>query len=151
MDPQPRNRRRAFSLSRAAHRIIRFPAWLRYSIAVGSAPTGPVAFTPAPEAQVSGTWRGVFYEVASHRTSKVMEGQIVLKINDDGTFTETLTGQPGLTGKVTVKGNRVVLESSAGSRVTLMRSGNTLYGVTGQMASGGSVAVRLDRIEQGAQ
>jgi hypothetical protein len=55
------------------------------SVAVGSAPTGPVAFTPAPGPQVSGTWRGVFYEVASHRTSKVLEGQMVLRINDDGT------------------------------------------------------------------
>ena len=119
------------------------------NVAVGSAPTGPVAFTPAPGPQVSGTWRGMFYEVASHRTSKVLEGQIVLQINEDGTFTETLTGQPALTGKVTVKGNRVVLDSSTGSQMTLMRSGNTLYGLTSQLVSGASVSVRLNRIEQG--
>ena len=121
------------------------------SVAVGSAPPSPVAFTPAAGTPISGTWRGLFYEVASHRTSKVLEGQIVLQINDDGTFTETLTGQPGLTGKVTVKGNRVVLESSTGSQVTLMRSGNSLYGVTAQVASGASVAIRVDRIEQVGQ
>jgi hypothetical protein len=116
-----------------------------------SGPTGPVAFTPAPGPQVSGTWRGTFYEVASHRTSRPLEGQIELRINDDGTFTETMTGQPALSGKVTVKGNRVVLDSSTGSRLTLMRSGNTLYGLTAQLVSGASVSVRLNRIEQGGQ
>ncbi len=119
--------------------------------AASSGPTGPVAFTPARVAQVSGTWRGVFYEVASHRTSKVLEGQVELRINEDGTFTETMTGQPALSGKVSVQGNRVVLDSATGSQLTLMRSGNTLYGLTAQLVSGASVAVRLNRIEQGGQ
>jgi hypothetical protein len=56
-----------------------------------------------------------------------------------------------LSGKVTVKGNRVVLDSSTGSRLTLMRSGNTLYAITAQLVSGASVSVRLNRIEQGGQ
>lgn len=115
----------------------------------GSDSTGPVAFTPAPGPQFSGTWRGTFYEIASHRTSRPLEGQVELRINDDGTFTETMTGQPVLTGRVTVKGNRVMLDSSTGSRLTLMRSGNTLYGLTAQLVSGASVSVRLNRIEQG--
>ena len=121
------------------------------TLAPSSRPTGPVAFTPARVAQISGTWRGMFYEVASHRTSRPLEGQVELRINDDGTFTETMTGQPASAGKVSVQGSRVVLDSSTGSRLTLIRSGNTLYGLTAQLVSGASVAVRLDRIEQGGQ
>ena len=119
--------------------------------AASSGPTGPVAFTPAPGPQVSGTWRGTFSEVASHRTGTPLEGQVELRINDDGTFIETMTGRPALSGKVSVKGNRVVLDSSTGSRLTLMRSGNTLYGLTAQLVSGATVSFRLNRIEQGGQ
>ncbi len=121
------------------------------SVQAGVSATHPVAFAPVPIAQLSGTWRGTFYEVASHRTGRPLEGQAEIRINDDGTCTATMTGQPALSGKVTVQGNRVVLDSSTGSRLTLMRSGNTLYGLTAQLVSGANVAIRLDRIEQAGQ
>ena len=121
------------------------------SVGAGLSPTHSVAFAPVPLAQLSGTWRGPFYEIASHRTSKVLEGDMVIRIADDGTFTATSAGRPQLTGTVTVKGNRVIFDSSSGSRVILMRSGNTLYGVAKDEQTGANVAIRLDRIEQAGQ
>ncbi len=121
------------------------------SVQAGVSATPQVAFAPAPVAQLSGTWRGPFYEIASHRTSKVMEGDMVIRIAGDGTFTATSAGRPQLTGTVTVKGNRVIFDSSSGSRVTLMRSGNTLYGLARDEQTGANVAIRLDLIEPAGQ
>ncbi len=121
-------------------------------VETGVSATHPVAFAPVPVAQLSGTWRGSFYEIASHRTSKVMEGDVVIRIAGDGTCTATWAGRPQQTGTVTVKGNRVIFDSSSGSRVTLMRSGsNTLYGLARDEQTGANVAIRLDRIEQAGQ
>ena len=62
----------------------------------------------------------------------------VLRIRDDGTFTETI--RPGKSannlakasnwlGTIVTSGNRVTLRTSQGPSFMLIRAGNTLYGV----------------------
>jgi hypothetical protein len=40
----------------------------------------------------------------------------------------------------------VIFENSRGARTTLMRSGNTLYGVTKDLATEAHVTIRLDKV-----
>lgn len=117
----------------------------------GSA-TSPAASIPSPAVRLSGTWRGEYHEVSSHRTGTPIGGSMVLRINDDGTFTTTSARRPPRTGRVTVTESRVILDSSeTGSRVILMRSGNTLYSVTYDELTGANLAIRLEKIEQPGQ
>jgi hypothetical protein len=117
----------------------------------GSA-SDPSALVPSPVTWLSGTWRGIYSEVASHRTGTPLHGDMVLRINEDGTFTATSARRPQRTGTVTATGRRVILNSAeTGSRVTLMRSGNTLYGVVFDELTGATIAIQLDRIDQPGQ
>src|SRR6266511_2690948 len=73
------------------------------------------------------------------------QGRVTIRINDDGTFTATSPTRPEVSGTVGVRGNRVIFQNSKGARTTLMRSGNTLYGVTEDLATEAHVSIRLDK------
>ena len=95
---------------------------------------------------LAGTWRGYLYDRAPQ--SRVAKGDATFEVRDDQTFTARTEGQAGgWSGTVIDKGNRVVFRSPAVGEMTLVRSGNTLYGVTLDPATAASVAVRLDKIE----
>ncbi len=98
--------------------------------------SGPVAAMPAPTRELSGTWRGSFGLVGG--VFYTDEADCVLQIREDGTFTETvkpakssnnLARASTWSGTVVTQGNRVTLRTSQGPWVTLIHSGNTLYGV----------------------
>jgi hypothetical protein len=82
------------------------------------------------------------------------EADLVLQIRKDGTFTETVTPAPASnnlakrstwSGAVVARGNRVTLRTSQGRWVTLMHSGNTLYGVAEDPLAEFTIMIRFDR------
>jgi hypothetical protein len=88
--------------------------------------------------QLAGTWRGSFSKVAASLYED--EGDCVVQIRPDGTFTATisraklgtnnLAKAENFSGTVVARGNRVVLVTAQGPRLTLMRRGDALYTVT---------------------
>jgi len=88
--------------------------------------------------QLAGTWRGSFSKVAASLYED--EGDCVVQIRPDGTFTATisraklgtnnLAKAENFSGTVVTRGNRVVLVTAQGPRLTLMRRGDALYTVT---------------------
>ena len=124
---------------------------------MGSRQSGPVpaAFTPA---ELSGTWHGSFGQVAASLYAD--EGDCILQIKQDGTFTQTvrpakigtnnLAKASSWSGTVVTSGNRVILRSSQGPSVTLIRSGNSLYGVTLDPLVEVTIAMHFQREESAA-
>ena len=104
---------------------------------------------------LAGTWHGSLGQVAASLYAD--EGRLTLNIEDDGTFTATVTPAPGannrakrstLAGTVATRGNRVILRNTQGPWpwVILERSGdNTLYGVATDPATQANVMLRMDR------
>jgi len=94
----------------------------------------PAAFI---ETQLAGTWRGSFSQLVASLYED--EGDCVLRINPEGTFTATIAraklGTNNLakaetfSGTVVLRGNRVTLVTAQGPRLTLMRRGDSLYTV----------------------
>ena len=115
--------------------------------------SAPVAATSAPASELIGTWHGSFgWHGGSH--FYMDEANLVLQIRKDGTFTETVTPAPGSnnlakrstwSGTVVTRGNRVTLRSSQGPWVTLVHSGNTLYGVAEDPVEEFTIMIRFDR------
>jgi len=106
----------------------------------------------APASELSGTWRGSFSEIGG--TLYTNDGNVVLEIKEDGTFTATITPASGAnnrarastwTGTVARKGNRVRLLTAQGPWITLARRGDTLYGVTNDPTTETTVMITLVR------
>jgi hypothetical protein len=107
----------------------------------------------APASELSGTWHGSFgWHGGSH--FYMDEAYCVLQIREDGTFTETVTPAPASnnlakrstwSGTVVRRGNRVTLRASQGPWVTLILSGNTLYGVAEDPLAEFTIMIRFDR------
>jgi hypothetical protein len=121
----------------------------------GSLASDTVAAAPAPASELSGTWRGTLGWVGAHQYED--EARITLRIEEDGTFTATVTPNRGTnnlaqastwSGTVVTKGNRVTLRNTEGPWpwVTLVRSSNTLYGVAADPSPGtGPVMLEFER------
>jgi hypothetical protein len=118
---------------------------------VGSHASAPVPAAFAP-AELNGTWHGSFGQVAA--SLYMDEGNCILQINEDGTFTETVRPAKGTnnlakpstwSGTVVTSGNRVTLRSSQGLSVTLIRSGNSLYGVAQDPLVEATIAMNFQR------
>jgi len=116
-----------------------------------SAP-GPAALDAGSE--LKGTWRGTLGWVGAHQYGG--ESRLTLQIKEDGTFTATVTPNRGtnnlahastLSGTVVNNGNRVTLRNSQGpwSWLTLVRSGDTLYGVANDPAFEANVLLSVRR------
>ena len=124
---------------------------------VGSALARPGGSASANGADLEGTWRGSFGQVMTG-DSGYIHGDIVCLINGDGTYKTTWTtrlvagsargGRLEMSGTVVANGSRVMFnESASGSRMTLKRAGDTLYGVTIDPATKRvSVAVELHKV-----
>jgi hypothetical protein len=115
----------------------------------------PVSAAVGSTSDLSGTWHGSYGQIAPSLYSD--DGKAVLQINDDGTFTATVTPGYGAnnrakperwTGTVVTRGNRIILESSRARWpwLTLTRSNDgILYGVTTDPAIEGPVAITFER------
>lgn len=108
----------------------------------------PAAFT---ENQLAGTWRGSFSQLVASLYQ--VEGDCVLRISPEGTFTATITraklGTNNLakpetfSGTVVSRGNRLTLVTAQGPRLTLMRRGDSLYTVAEDPVVEAPIAISL--------
>jgi hypothetical protein len=101
-----------------------------------SSASSPATSALAPPSELAGTWAGTFGMVAAD--ARLDEGRCVVQITEDQTFTATCGRNGGAnnvakastwSGKVVTRGNRITFRTAQGPWVTLVRSGNTLYGV----------------------
>jgi hypothetical protein len=119
--------------------------------------SGLGAAAVAPAGDLSGTWHGTFGVIGGALAFYEDEGESVLRINPDGTFTATITPNGGtnnlakrstLSGTVVTNGDRVTLRNTQGPwpSIGLKRSGdNTLYGVPTDPAIEGPVLIKFQR------
>ena len=127
--------------------------------ATGCAGVDPTSSAPAPAASIPssdlrGTWSGSAGWVGANQYEG--ESSVIVQIGDDGRFTASVTPNRGtnnyahasaLSGTVVTHGNRVTLQNTQGpwTSITLVRSGNTLYGVAVDPAFEAPVMLQLDR------
>lgn len=106
-------------------------------VALAPLGAGCAATARASASELSGIWRGTFGLVTA--SLYLDEGNRILEIKEDGTFTATVTPSKARannlskawtwSGTVIRSGNRLTLRSSQGPSAILIRSGNTLYEV----------------------
>lgn len=71
----------------------------------------------------------------------------MLQVRDDSTYTLKWGTRAETTGTIAAQGNRVILNDSSGSQITLMHSGDTLYGMMKDAATGRAAAMNLAKEE----
>ena len=108
---------------------------------------GPI--TQAGPGGLPGTWQGSFLHPGADYTSP-SRADLTLRVNDDSTYTFKWGARAETTGTIAAQGNRVVLNDSSGSQITLMRSGSTLYGVMKDAATGRAATMNLAKEESAA-
>jgi len=116
---------------------------------------GPSMTPAASTADLAGTWNGLFWWLGGHYV--VDEGALLLQIKEDGTFTVTMRPTPAASntakasswsGTVSQSGGRVVFHLSKGAWpawASLARSGDTLYGVANDPATGADIEISFVR------
>lgn len=119
------------------------------SLLVGIALSTLVAACAGPSSQsspvgLSGTWSGYFVHPGADYTSP-SRADLALEVREDSTYTFKWGSRAERTGTLAVEGNRVVLDDSTGSRITLVQSGDALYGVMKDTATGRSVMMSLEK------
>jgi hypothetical protein len=110
---------------------------------VGSSASEPAAAVN-PD-QLTGTWRGEVWPVGTDSTS-VLNSDAVLEIKDDTTYRLVSTRRGTATndsGVVVRDGSVVVLRSSTGQPMRLVRKGDKLYGVL--TSSGRAMNIMMER------
>ena len=116
--------------------------------------SGPVRAALAPASELTGTWHGSFGWAGGGGGFYLDDANCVLQIREDGTFTETVTPAPASnnlakrwkwSGTVVTRGNRVTLRTSQGPSFTLIRAGNTLYGVAEDPVTEFPIMMRFER------
>jgi hypothetical protein len=113
-------------------------------IGVGLADAGQ---SPASPAGLCGTWQGDFSYVGSDHQSSTGASDVMLEVREDSSYTlRWATNRPSK-GTVTARENRVILHDESGSRITLVHSGDTLYGVMRDPVTGGSTMMNLGKQE----
>jgi len=123
------------------------------SASINSGASGPVATAPAPATELAGTWRGSFGRVSADYYMD--EADCIVQIKEDRTFTaackpskagtNNLAKASTWSGTVVTSRNRVTLRTSQEAWVTLIRSGNTLYGVAEDPLVEGTIMMRFER------
>jgi hypothetical protein len=97
--------------------------------------------------QLRGTWRGEFWPVGTDSAS-ALNSDLTLEIKDDATYrlTSTRRGTASNDSGVVVRdGNAVILRSSAGQSIRLVRNGDNLYGVV--TSSGRPMNIMMKRAQ----
>ena len=72
---------------------------------------------------------------------------IVLEVSGDSSYTLKWGNNRPSTGTVTARGNRLILDDESGSRITLVHSRDTLYGVMKDQEDGRSTMMSLAKQE----
>jgi len=136
----------------AAHRVLTgITTALVSAIALGCAgPAADIGVRPtyagpstASTAGLCGTWQGEFSYIGSDLQSSTGSSGLTLEVGGDSTYTLTWGNHRPSTGSVSVWENRLVLDDESGSRITLVRSGDTLYGVMRDQGDGRSTMMSL--------
>jgi hypothetical protein len=102
--------------------------------------------TQAGSAALPGMWHGSFAHAGADYTSP-SRADLTLQVRDDSTYTFKWGSRPESTGTIVDQGNRIVLNDSSGSQITLVHSGDTLYGVMRDTATGRSAMMNLAKDE----
>src|SRR5262249_34159892 len=107
-----------------------------------------------------GAWKGFFMTTSSIGDSRMIQGDYTFKITEDGTYSGTRIsrlvagtsrgGQTKISGRVIVKGNRVIFEDDAGWQMDLVRKGDTLYGVNADPGTQWRIALEMDKVPTAA-
>ena len=100
----------------------------------------------AGSAGLPGMWHGSFVHPGADYTSP-SRADLTLQVRDDSTYTFKWGPRAESTGTIAAQGNRVVLNDSSGMQVTLSRSGDTLYGVMKDTATGRAAVMNLAKEE----
>jgi hypothetical protein len=108
---------------------------------------GPV--TQAGSGGLPGTWHGAFLHPGADYTSP-SSSDLTLQVNTDSTYTLKWGSRAETTGSIADQGNRVVLNDSSGAQITLMRSGDALYGVMKDSTTGRAATMNLAKEESAA-
>jgi hypothetical protein len=112
---------------------------------VGSSASEPAA--AVNPSQLTGTWHGELWPVGTDSTS-VLNSDAMLEIKDDATYRLTSTRRGTATndsGVVVRDGSAVILRSSSGQAMRLVRSGDKLYGVV--TSSGRAMNIMMERAQ----
>ena len=116
-------------------------------VGAGASTSGPVS----PAQDLVGSWSGVFWLLGG--SYWVGDGTCLLRIERDGTFTVSVTptaaannlAKPGRwSGTVAERGRLVVF--SQGRWSSLIRSGDTMYGVANDPATGADIEIAFRRV-----
>lgn len=97
---------------------------------------------PSGSAGLSGSWHGSFNHPGADYTSP-SKADLTLQVRDDSTYTLKWGTRTESTGTIVGQGSRVILNDSSGSQIALTHSGDTLYGVTRDTATGRSTMLSL--------
>src|SRR5262245_41329909 len=125
-----------------------------------SADSSVVAPTSFADTGLAGGWQGFFTSTSSIGDSRMIQGEYTFNIKDDGTYSgrrisslvagTSRGGQNKVSGRVVVKGDRVELDDDAGWRMTLMRRGNTLYGVNADPGTQWPIQIEMNKVPTSA-
>jgi hypothetical protein len=113
-------------------------------IGVRLAGVGPA---PASNTGLCGTWQGDFSYIGSDHQSSTGSSDLMLEVGGDSSYTLRWGSNRPSTGKVTARENRVILHDESGSRITLVHSGDTLYGVMRDQENGRPTMMNLEKQE----
>jgi hypothetical protein len=94
-----------------------------------------------------GTWQGEFSYVGSDHQSSTGSSDLLLEVSGDSTYTLRWGNHRPSTGIVTARRNRLILDDESGSRITLVHSGDTLYGATKDQVDGRPTMMSLAKQE----
>jgi len=94
-----------------------------------------------------GTWQGEFSYVGSDHQSSTGSSDLMFEVSGDSTYTLRWGNHRPSTGIVTARGNRLILDDESGSRITLVHSGDTLYGATKDQVDGRPTMMSLAKQE----
>ena len=111
---------------------------------LATACAGPT--TQAGSAVLPGMWHGSFTHPGADYTSP-SGADLTLQVRDDSTYTLKWGARAESTGSIATRGNRIVLNDSSGSQITLMHAGDTLYGVMKDTATGRAATMNLAKDE----
>jgi hypothetical protein len=104
---------------------------------------------PAGPGGLPGVWQGSFYHPGADYTSP-SRADLTLRINSDSTYILKWGSRAETTGTIADQGNRVVLTDSSGTQITLVHSGDTVYGMVKDTATGRATTISLAKEESAA-
>ncbi len=129
-----------------SHRVSSLLGSIALTVLVAAC-AGPT--TQAGPGGLPGMWHGSFLHPGADYTSP-SRADLTLQVNPDSTYTFKWGTRAETTGTIAAQGNRVILNDSSGTQITLMRSGDALYGVMKDTSTGRATTMNLAKDESAA-